>query len=58
MFSATMRLDDSVVAKTRREEFVDSILTVSGLTCSTNVAPLGEMGTYTMICVVSPLSFR
>lgn len=29
MFSATMRLDDSVVDKNRREQFVDSILSVS-----------------------------
>lgn len=29
MFSATMRLEDSAVGKARREEFVDSILTVS-----------------------------
>lgn len=29
MFSATMRLEDSAVDKVRREEFVDSILTVS-----------------------------
>lgn len=32
MFSATMRLDDSVVGKARREEFVESILEVSVLT--------------------------
>lgn len=29
LFSATMRLEDSAVDKVRREEFVDSILTVS-----------------------------
>ena len=29
MFSATMRLDEEVVGKERREQFVDSILSVS-----------------------------
>lgn len=37
MFSADMRLDDEDVPKRRREEFVESILTVSLLKKETNL---------------------